>query len=504
MLMLAQPSVNSASVSVVLSGGGSFGSTLAGRIATAPIPVEVRSSPVLENWEGLKDVCTGADTVYLVSALDLPPSPNDSDLQAFTAGVSRVVDCCLECGVEGLVFTSSSSVFSSAEQAQGSTEHEREEDVTARAVARAEARILDASGATSTSPSRLHTCALRPAAFVYGASEKDGPLHRALSWVGWGLNRVAVGANGAEDGGVKVDMVHLDNLAEAHLLAGARLKKKRAAIDTPTAAADVGTDVGRADAEQRGGPGSSKTRSSKNEAAPACAGKAYDVTDGQPRNPQAFLDEILDGLGFATSKVLRVPTTIALSAAWMAELLCKVGITTAPALTRSDIRGLTETRRTHGNARAQRDFGYVPRVDPATATKRTVESLKRDGWARHRVPRPALGYWITNPGGIWLVTLAAFGGPCPAFAEPLARSAGHVGLRLLKQQSTVRAVCIAVYLVHVLEGVYAFRVARQAGHRDVAPGWFAQTFLLGFPSVFLVNDLKKAGSEREHFGEGCE
>lgn len=73
----------------------------------------------------------------------------------------------------------------------------------------------------------------------------------------------------------------------------------------------------------------------------------------------------------------------------------------------------------------------------------------------------------------------------------LLSTAGHVGLRLLKQQSTVRAVCIAVYLVHVLEGVYAFRVARQAGHRDAAPGWFAQTFLLGFPSVFLVNDLKR-------------
>lgn len=29
--------------------------------------------------------------------------------------------------------------------------------------------------------------------------------------------------------------------------------------------------------------------------------------------------------GFATSKVLRVPTTVALLAAWMAELLCKVG-----------------------------------------------------------------------------------------------------------------------------------------------------------------------------------
>lgn len=59
-------------------------------------------------------------------------------------GVSRVVDCCLECGVKGLVFTSSPSAFSSADQAQGPTEHEGESGVTARAVARAEAIILDA------------------------------------------------------------------------------------------------------------------------------------------------------------------------------------------------------------------------------------------------------------------------------------------------------------------------------------------------------------------------
>lgn len=82
--------------------------------------------------------------------------------------------------------------------------------------------------------------------------------------------------------------------AEAHLLAGARLKKKRAETDAPNAMVDVGADVEGADAEQRRGPGS------KSEAAPACAGKAYDVTDGQARSPQAFLDEILDGLGAET------------------------------------------------------------------------------------------------------------------------------------------------------------------------------------------------------------
>lgn len=30
---------------------------------------------------------------------------------------------------------------------------------------------------------------------------------------------------------------------------------------------------------------------------PACSGQAYFVTDGQPCNPQAFMDDILEGLG---------------------------------------------------------------------------------------------------------------------------------------------------------------------------------------------------------------
>lgn len=69
-------------------------------------------------------------------------------------------------------------------------------------------------------------------------------------------------------------------------------------------------------------------------------------------------------------------------------------------------------------------------------------------------------------------------------------TAEHVGVSLLHQLSTVRAVCVAVYLIHVLEAVYAFRTAQQAGHRDTAPSWFLQTFVLGFPSINLVNQLK--------------
>lgn len=60
MLMLAPSSVGRIGTSVVLSDGGSFGSTLAARLgergdATAA-SCQVRSSPVLESWKGLKEV----------------------------------------------------------------------------------------------------------------------------------------------------------------------------------------------------------------------------------------------------------------------------------------------------------------------------------------------------------------------------------------------------------------------------------------------------------------
>ena len=55
----------------------------------------------------------------------------------------------------------------------------------------------------------------------------------------------------------------------------------------------------------------------------------------------------------------------------------------------------------------------------------------------------------------------------------------------------MRALCFVVYVIHVLEGIYAYRVARRAGHRDTALLWFAQTFFIGFPSIGLVNRLKE-------------
>jgi len=107
---------------------------------------------------------------------------------------------------------------------------------------------------------------------------------------------------------------------EAHLLAGDKLNtsvRDAAAAEAIPANGVVEKDDAGADADREGsgltrkhlggssggGGGGGGTSNSSNMGAPACSGQAYFVTDGQPSNPQKFLDGILDGLG-AVAKAL--------------------------------------------------------------------------------------------------------------------------------------------------------------------------------------------------------
>lgn len=105
------------------------------------------------------------------------------------------------------------------------------------------------------------------------------------------------------------------NQVHAHLLAGASLKTaaqdsaiRQGNVEGKGAVEDAGPDANTGDegvGAERTGVRSSRrsTRStttssaSSTRAAPACSGQAYSVADGQPCNPQAFLDGILDSLG---------------------------------------------------------------------------------------------------------------------------------------------------------------------------------------------------------------
>ncbi|CAM9421603.1 unnamed protein product [Ectocarpus sp. 12 AP-2014] len=475
-------------ISVVLTAAdpGPFASALTSRLRNVARVSEVRSSPVVESWDGLTDVCRGAGIVYLLSALDLPDSPTKAKLREFRAGVSRVLECCQECGVSSLVFLSSSRLSSSSSCADA----DRNDSSTCGGssgsssssrlgvMRQAEAEVLKARQALNTEEGTqnlgegvLYTCALRPG-LVYGAG-KDEPLLRALSWMGWGLNRVTL--RGLPE--AKSDMIFFQNLIDATVLAGTQLTEGAAGA-------------------QAGGAGWSTRKG------PVCSGQSYCVTDGQlgggdgeggsvqPGGLQAFMDGVLEGLvDFTTSKVLRLPVFFALAIAWAMELVCKMKLAEAPpSITRSEVRKLVENR-CSDIERARRDLGYEPRVDRNTALRTIVEDLKRDGWGRHTLLVPGLGYWICIPLGIWLNAVAAFKALCPAFLAPVQRFSLYIHLAVFRKLWIVRLVCVLAILAHVLEGWYAFVRAKRAGHGDTAPRWLIQTLILGYPSTRLVMRL---------------
>eukprot|EP00752_Nemacystus_decipiens_P006897 g6195.t1 len=487
----------SSNVNVVLTSGdgSSFASALAERLESVGGGAsEVRCSEVVDTLDGLTDVCRGADVVYLLSALELPDSPDKRRLRDFKAGVSRVLECCQTCGVGSLVFMSSSRVVSPSSRPQPQGPRRRSgrssgavddgcvgvdgvhlcdenvplvtsrEDKAAHAIAVAETEVLKASETQNLGKGVLYTCALRPG-IVYGKG-RDEPLLRMLSWVGWGLNRVTL--LGLQD--TKSDMVYLQNLIDATVLAGTKLAEGAAAASGQAGGGGWGT----------GGGG----------AGPACSGQAYFVTDGRPCSLQCFVDDVLQGLDFPTSKVVWLPVCCALGFAWLAELMCKMKLTaTPPVITRSEVRKLVQSRAS-SIERARTDLGYEPRVDNHTALRSLVEDLKRDGWGRHTFLVPGFVYWITIPPALYLTAIAAFAFLCPPFMEPVQHFSRYIHLAVFRRLWAIRLVFVSAVLAHMLEAWYAFSRAKRAGHGDTAPLWLIQTFILGFPSTRLVYTIE--------------
>ncbi|CAM9607580.1 unnamed protein product [Ascophyllum nodosum] len=444
--------------SVVVLGGGSVQNALCNRLLhqAGLADSRVRGSPVMDSLDGLIDVCRGADIVYLLSALDLPAMPDEANLRIFRAGVDRVLESCQECGIGNLVFMSSSRVVSRRIRgAQAVQENSPfvtvEEDEIGHAIAIAEAEVLKVSGTLNYGGSCLYTCALRPAA-LFGTGE-DRSIHRALSWVGWGLNRVAVCPRN-----VQRDMLFEENLIEAQLLVGKKLAE--------------GTAGARA-----AGSGWS--------APPICSGQAYFVTDGHPYNPQGMMDDILERLDFPTAKLIYVPRIIALAIAGGAELIWKMRSSQAPVLTQQEVEMLTKSRR-FSITRLQKDVGYTPSVDPSTALNITVETLKGEGWGRHIFASPGLVWWVASILGMWLMTISAFENACPKFLLPFQRYVFYLHISVFRTMWILRLGCVLAYAVHLWEGWYAFGLALKAGHRDTAPLWLIQTTVLGYPSLRLL------------------
>jgi len=278
----------------------------------------------LEDAGAMRAACAGAETVFHVAAKVGVWGRHSEFFGANVLGTRAVIDGCREHGVRRLVHTSTPSVVYNGRGIAGADESL---PLTTRCPspypltkAVAEADVLAAH-----SPG-LATVALRPH-LIFGPGDPH-LVPRLLARARSGRLRI-VG-----EGKNRVDMVHVDNAAEAHIAAEAAL-------------ATAGSAAG---------------------------GRAYFITNGEPVVLWDWINGLLTGLGMPPV-VKRMPLGLALAAGGACEAAWRVlPLGGEPPMTRFIAAELAKDHWFDISA-ARRDLSYVPRVSMANGTAGLLSAL---------------------------------------------------------------------------------------------------------------------------------
>ena len=282
----------------------------------------------IRNAEAVEQACEGQDIVFHVAAISGIWGPWKLYHSTNTIGTRNVIDACLKHSVRKLVYTSSPSVTFDGQ-------HQINQNETAPYATRwlahyphskalAEQRVLDANDDRV-----LMTCALRPH-LIWGPGDRHlipRVIERARKRQ---LRRVGDGSN-------QIDATYVENAALAHVLSAEAM--------------EVGS--------------------------PVC-GSAYFISHGDPVNCWGWINEILELAG--------VPkVTKHISYRWAHRLGHALeawhemrNIKREPRMTRFLAAQLAKSHY-FDISRAQRDFGYYPRVSMAEGMQQLAMSLSSGG-----------------------------------------------------------------------------------------------------------------------------
>ncbi len=287
----------------------------------------------LDDAPAVAAACAGAGTVFHVAARVGVWGPADEFFRANVLGTRAVIDGCRRHGVPRLVFTSSPSVVFNGRDLAGADEAL---PLTTRCPspypvtkAAAEREALAASG------DRLRVTALRPH-LIWGVGDPH-LVPRVLARARAGrLRIIGPGRN-------RVDMVHVENAVDAHLLAEAALAREDA----------------------------------------SAAGRAFFITNGEPVFLWEWINALLTGLG-QPPVTRRVPLPAATAAGAACELAWRLlRLRGEPPLTRFVAAELAKDHWFDLTA-ARRVLGYAPRVSMAEGTAELIAHLRVAGG----IPQP--------------------------------------------------------------------------------------------------------------------
>ncbi len=274
----------------------------------------------------LRAACRDVDTVFHVAALAGIWGKWRDYYSINVEGTEHVLAACRENGVGQLVYTSTPSVVFNRRDIRGGDESLPYPESFlchyARSKVMAERRVLAASGA------EMATCAIRPH-LVWGPGDPhlvprllERGKRRQLKIVGDGTNQV--------------DISYIDNVAHAHLLAGAELA----------------------------GGG-------------LCAAKAYFVSQGEPVRLWDWINDLFQRVGIEPVSG-SVPFALAYSAGALLESWHTIlRRETEPRMTRFLAEQLAKSH-FFSNARIERDLGYRPLVSTEDGMNSLVDWIRRN------------------------------------------------------------------------------------------------------------------------------
>ena len=279
----------------------------------------------LDDAAAVRAACSGMDTVFHVAAKVGVWGPYDEFFRANVTGTAAVIEGCRESGVSALIYTSTPSVVYNGRDLAGADETLplTTDCPSAYPLTKAQAESL-VLGANSEG---LRTVALRPH-LIWGVGDPH-LVPRILVRARAGRLRI-VG-----EGSNRVDMVHVDNAVDAHMLAEKAI------------------------------------RSTRSEA----AGRAYFITNDEPVRLWDWINELLRGVGERP-----VTRKISLSAASKVGAVCELlwrclPLKGEPPMTRFVAAELAKDHWFSIEA-AKRDLDYVPRVSMREGTAALIEHLK--------------------------------------------------------------------------------------------------------------------------------
>ncbi len=315
-------------------------------LSRRPLPeLEARGAEVvpgdLHDRHALERGCRSADTVFHVAGRVGVWGPPEEFHRVNVEGTRHVIAAARDAKVPRLVYTSSPSVVYNGGHLAGVNESAPlcTEAPCAYPPSKAAAERL----VLAANDRDLATLALRPH-LVWGPGDRNVvPRVLALARAGR-LKIVGAGRN-------KVDLTHIANVVDAHLLAEGALMCGSTAPFPPAAA------------KHARNPG---TRAPVNP-----AGRAYFITNGEPVVLWDWINEVLRGVGIPELKA-RVPLPVAYAAGAVLETVWRLGKRAGePPMTRFAAKELA-TDHWFDISAARRDLGYHPLVSVAQGTQELI------------------------------------------------------------------------------------------------------------------------------------